>query len=469
MKTLEYNSKRLAKRIQALMKESSNVIVSPNTSKNVPKMQEIDEQEAYKQEVHKHPVLLTRQVIDFLKVRYDFRYNLLTEETEFRPSGQREIPFCRIDKRELNTFCLEAHKEGINCWDKDLQRYIYSTLVESYHPFRLYMNELPAWDGTDRLKPLAKRVSDTPIWIKSFHTWMLGLAAQWLGVNQTQANSVAPILISEEQGRHKSTFCRMLMPPQLARYYSDNLKLTAQGNPERLLAEMGLLNMDEFDKFGAQKMPLLKNLMQMSSLNICKAYQKNFRSLPRIASFIGTSNRTDLLCDPTGSRRFICIEAEHDIDCTGIEHSQIYAQLKEELLAGARHWFNKEEEHALQRHNSAYYHVNPIEDIVCNIYAPAMLDEPDCLSLSAAIIHQELKKRFPAVLRNCTPIQLAQILTATGISRQHTRLGNVYLVVSVSAILSCRPFFILIFLLCIKMKHYGFSRKSIWKNLETFP
>ena len=41
--------------------------------------------------------------------------------------------------------------------------------------------------------------------------------------------------------------------------------------------------------------------------------------------------------------------------------------------------------------------------------------------------------------------------------------------VSVSAILSCRPFFILIFLPCIKMNHYGFSRKSIWINLETFP
>ena len=157
MKTLEYNSKRLAKRIRVLMKESSNVIVSPNTSKEEPKMQEVHEQEAHKkevhkQEIHKQPVLLTQQVIDFLKVRYDFRYNLLTEETEFRPFGQREIPFCRIDKRELNSFCLEAHKEGINCWDKDLQRYIYSTQVESYHPFRLYMDELPAWDGTDRLK-----------------------------------------------------------------------------------------------------------------------------------------------------------------------------------------------------------------------------------------------------------------------------------------------------------------------------
>lgn len=40
--------------------------------------------------------------------------------------------------------------------------------------------------------------------------------------------------------------------------------------------------------------------------------------------------------------------------------------------------------------------------------------------------------------------------------------------VSVSAILSCRPFFILIFLPYIKMRHYGFSRKSIWKTWKHF-
>ena len=101
MKTLEYHSKRLAKKIRVLMKESSNVIVSTNTSKNVPKMQEIDEQEAYKQEVHKQPVLLTQQVIDFLKERYDFRYNLLTEETEFRPSGQQPVPGSTCTSHQL--------------------------------------------------------------------------------------------------------------------------------------------------------------------------------------------------------------------------------------------------------------------------------------------------------------------------------------------------------------------------------
>lgn len=96
MKTLEYNSKRLAKRIRVLMKESSNATVSANAPKEEPQMQEVHEQEKHEQEVHKPPVLLTQQVIDFLKARYDFRYNLLTEETEFRPYGQRNIPFCRI-------------------------------------------------------------------------------------------------------------------------------------------------------------------------------------------------------------------------------------------------------------------------------------------------------------------------------------------------------------------------------------
>ena len=88
----------------------------------------------------------------------------------------------------------------------------------------------------------------------------------------------------------------MLMPPQLARYYSDNLKLTAQGNPERLLAEMGLLNMDEFDKYGTQQMPLLKNLMQMANLNICKAIKRI--SATCRASLLSSVQATVLTCSP---------------------------------------------------------------------------------------------------------------------------------------------------------------------------
>lgn len=373
-------------------------------------------------------VRLTRQVLDFLTKRYDFRYNLLTEETEFRPAGQRDAAFLPIGKRNLNTFCIEAHAEGIPCWDKDLSRYIYSTYIADYHPFHLYMEELPEWDGIDRLTELALRVSDCPHWVQGFHTWMLGLAAQWSGLAGIHANSVAPILVSREQGRRKSTFCKSLMPMVLRRYYIDNLKLTSQGQAERFLAEMGLLNMDEFDKYAESRMPLLKNLMQMSDLNIRKAHQQSFRQLPRVASFIGTSNRSDLLTDPTGSRRFLCVEVKQMIDCDNMEHDQIYAQLKAELLAGRRDWFTKEEEQVLQAQNAAFYRVCPAEDVFHSYFRAAHPGEKS-LDLTAARIFQELQQQNSAAMRGVNPMRFGQVLLKAGVMRRHTEYGNVYQVV----------------------------------------
>lgn len=271
---------------------------------------------------------LTEQVNRFLQNSYLFRYNLLTDETEYRPANAADKTFVTIGKRELNTLCLEAHARGILCWDKDISRFLFSKHVPEYHPFLLYFEQLPVWDGIDRITRLAQRISSESYWINGFHTWMLGLTAQWTGQTGKHANSVAPLLVSIRQGCLKSTFCKSLMPDSLSRYYSDEVELTSRSNATRKMSEMGLLNLDEFDKYSPGKIPLLKNLMQMADLNLCKAYQKNFRNLPRIASFIGTSNRFDLLSDNTGSRRFLCVEVKDKIDCTCIEHKQIYAQLK---------------------------------------------------------------------------------------------------------------------------------------------
>lgn len=314
---------------------------------------------------------IDRRLEKFLLRSYDFRYNLLTDETEFRPLRQADALFQTIGQRELNSMCMDAHEAGIPCWDRDLNRYIYSTRVQPYHPFRLYMDELPRWDGEDRLTELAVRVSDNPVWINGFRIWMRAMAAQWMGLDGLHANSVAPMLISREQGRLKSTFCKMLLPGVLERYYTDSLNLTDQGQPERRLAETGLINLDEFDKYPAKKMPLLKNLMQMAALNLRKAHQKNFRLLPRIASFIGTSNRTDLLTDPTGSRRFICVEVTGKIDCTKPDHVQLYAQLKTELEEGMRYWFTVEEEKEIQQNNAKFYCQNPVEEVLRGCYRVA--------------------------------------------------------------------------------------------------
>lgn len=97
----------------------------------------------------------------YLFGKYDFRFDVLTEQTEFRPNGKGN--FRSVDQRVLNTLCMEARKQGINCWDKDVSRLLLSERIANYHPFAEYVAGLPEWDGEDRVAELAQRVSDCPL------------------------------------------------------------------------------------------------------------------------------------------------------------------------------------------------------------------------------------------------------------------------------------------------------------------
>ena len=179
-------------------------------------------------------------------------------------------------------------------------------------------------------------------------------------------------------------------------------------------------------------MPLLKNLMQASALNIRKAYKRSASALPCIASFIGTSNREDLLVDRTGSRHFLCVSLEHAIDCvTPVEHEQLYAQLKAELLSGKRSWFNKEEEQAIQQHNALFYKHIPEEEVfrLCFRFATQEDHPQEVLTLSATQLFERMKATHPSVMRGMTVYSLSRILPRLG-ERVHTAKGNVYRVVA---------------------------------------
>lgn len=58
-------------------------------------------------------------------------YNQLKDCTESRKRNTHD-DFIRIDQRGMNTLCLEAKKQGINCWDRDVSRFVYSFQIPSY-------------------------------------------------------------------------------------------------------------------------------------------------------------------------------------------------------------------------------------------------------------------------------------------------------------------------------------------------
>ena len=404
--------------------------------------------ESSKEEVKKaKSSSLIQEVTAFLTSRYRFRFNVLTEETEVTNIANNipdtHLRYAKVDERWMNTLSMEAIETGIDCWDRDIQRFVRSRRISEYHPFTAYFEQLPEWDGTDRVSALARRVSDNPVWVNGFHRWMLGLSAQWMqfrpdanNANRAnsinRANSVAPLLVSSRQGLGKSTFCRLLMPDALKAYYTESYDLSSPASAEAKLAACGLINLDEFDKLSASKMPLLKNLMQASALNIRKAYKRSASALPRIASFIGTSNREDLLVDRTGSRRFLCVSLEHAIDCvTPVEYEQLYAQLKAELLSGERSWFNKEEEQAIQQHNALFYKHIPEEEVfrLCFRFATQEDHPQEVLTLSATQLFERMKAAHPSVMRGMTAYSLSRILPRLG-ERVHTAKRNVYRVVA---------------------------------------
>ena len=381
---------------------------------------------------------LMQEVTAFLTSRYRFRFNVLTEETEVanivNNIPDTHLRYAKVDERWMNSLSMEAIETGIDCWDRDIQRFVRSRRISEYHPFTAYFEQLPEWDGTDRVSALACRVSDDPVWVNGFHRWMLGLSAQWMqfysdtnNTNSTnRANSVAPLLVSSCQGLGKSTFCRLLIPDALKAYYTESYDLGSPASAEAKLAACGLINLDEFDKLSASKMPLLKNLMQASALNIRKAYKRSASALPRIASFIGTSNREDLLVDRTGSRRFLCVSLEHAIDCvTPVEHEQLYAQLKAELLSGERSWFNKEEEQAIQQHNALFYKHIPEEEVfrLCFRFATQEDHPQEVLTLSATQLFERMKSAHPSIMRGMTAYSLSRILPQLG-ERVHTAKGE---------------------------------------------
>ena len=379
--------------------------ISIKTEKNVRKSSLLEDLEIY-----------------LLKV-YDFRFNVLTEQTEYRKKG--ESVFHLVDQRVLNTLCMKVRKQGINCWDKDVSRLLLSEQIPDFHPFTEYADSLPEWDGVERVSELARRVSDEALWVSGFHRWMLGMVAQWMQLEGQCANAVAPLLVSTEQGRCKSTFCSIILPEELQRFYIDKFDLTSVSGCEQKLSQFGLINMDEFDRYSVRSMANLKNLMQLKKLTFRKSHRSYYSQLPRIASFIGTSNQKELLTDTTGSRRFLCVEVKGKIDCSRPDYAQLYAQLKAELLAGERFWFTSEEEKEIQEHNRFFYRQSPEQEIFFRCFRLPKEGE-EAMLLSPTEIFCRLQKKYPAAFRGSNVVNMGRMLIGLGVERVRTRYGSAY-------------------------------------------
>jgi hypothetical protein len=375
----------------------------------------------------------TRRLVQFLKTRYVFRYNKVMGYTECRPNNTWSYDWGPCDEEMVNGMTLEARLENIDATFNEVRRYTQSSLIRKTDPVVDYfMKVYNVWDGkTDHIGMLARAVPcDFPEWEQWFRKWFLYMVAQWIGRVRDYGNSIVPLLISP-QGDGKSTFCRNLLPKELQWGFLDNLVVSEKRQTLQAMHNFLLINLDEFNQISPKLQEgFLKNVIQLPSVKIKRPYGRHVEDFRRMASFIATTNETNVLSDPTGNRRFICVRLTAPIDTDyKPNYDALYSQAYRLVVnRNEQYWFSPDEVQAVIAHNREFELVPPAVYYFKEYYE-AVEDERDGEWTTATAIYDRLRKIAGSGLKaNGVPRFGRYLKNMPGLRQKRLSMGMTYLV-----------------------------------------
>ena len=294
--------------------------------------------------------------------------------------------------------------------------------------------ELPKWDGKNHVAELFGRIpgltSEQLSWCS---IWLRSAVAHWLQMDTLHGNEVVPVLIGP-QGCGKSTFAYRLLPEHLRQYFLDQINFGNKFDAEMALTHNLYVNIDEFANMGPNQQGKLKQTLSKVKVNGRPIFGKAQADRPRYASFLATTNDEHPLCDPTGSRRFICIRipSGHHIDnASVIYYDQLYAQVVYELRdKKIPYWFSNEEVIRLQERNLAFFKTDDLETMLKTCFRVPRDDEK-ARWMNCSEVFDVLHEQYPMLLPSMgLKVKIGQTLRLMGCTNKHTMRGQAYLLVS---------------------------------------
>lgn len=271
-------------------------------------------------------------VESFLDEYYLFRRNVLSGKTEYftlsKNEDETEEPVEEepetggeeeessdstwkvLTPEAFNSIVRHAKRLGVGGKKsprQDIEEFVRSEEVPEFDPIREYLENLPEWDGKNHVAELFGRIpgltSEQLGWCA---TWLRSAVAHWLQMDMFHGNETTPVLIGK-QGCGKSTFAYRLLPDHLRQYFLDHINFANKFDSEMALTHNLFVNIDEFANMGPSQQGKLKQMLSKVKVNGRPIFGKSQDDRPRYASFLATTNDEHPLCDPTGSRRFVCL------------------------------------------------------------------------------------------------------------------------------------------------------------------
>ena len=297
--------------------------------------------------------------LTYLESQCRLRRNVLTGETLYAPTDMAEYKPLSVEAQ--NTLLLMANSQGVDLSEEQLQQYIHSTIIEQWNPAKSWMESLEPWDGNDYVEELAQRIiTSNPDWPHRFHKWMLQMVARWMGLTVAQNDVIVPVIVGQF-GYGKTSFCNLILPPSLRRYYTDQVRVRQMADVHELVTTHLLVALDEF-------------------------YQENTDQ---------TTGNLHPMTDAAGAAHLVCVEITHAIDTkTPIDYDQLYAQLAEELENGEDYSLTDEEREAMAVQNSPFQEADNLVKMVSMLYAAPPKGKKVKATYIDAIIDR-LMKEYP--------------------------------------------------------------------------
>ena len=387
-------------------------------------------------------------VESFLDEYYLFRRNILSGKTEYliiKKDDESELEEKDGDWKVLtnnafNSIVRHAKRLGIGenkSPRQDIDEFINSEEVPVYNPIKEYLESLPKWDGQNQVAELFGRIPGlTSEQLNWCSIWLRSAVAHWLQMDMLHGNEAVPILIGQ-QGCGKSTFAVRLLPEKLRQYFLDHINFGNKFDSEMALTHNLFVNIDELANMGASQQGKLKQTLSKVKVNGRPIFGKSQDDRLRFASFLATTNDEHPLCDPTGSRRYICLHipaGEYIDNSSVINYDQLYAQVMYELChQQTPYWFTNDEVARIQEFNQPFFKVDDLETMISYCFRmPAEEEEGRWMICSE--VFDVLHLQYPMLVGNLsTKIKIGQALKFMGCKSRHTRNGQAYQLLALSA------------------------------------
>ncbi|GAB5473914.1 MAG: VapE family protein [Maribacter sp.] len=247
------------------------------------------------------------EVLEYLFNKYNINYNEISHDFEISILNKQNWY-----DLNLNSLLIELEQVGIKISTRKLEILIRSELIPKYNPVEEYFESLEKWNGQDYIGKLASYVPtyDNQAFLYHFRKWLV--RAIKCALEPNYFNKQALIISHKGQSSGKSTWCRFICPPELAKYMAEDISNDKDARIQ--LCRNFLYNLDELAVLSKKDVNALKSFFSKTFINERLPYDRKNTTLPRICSFLGSTNMSSFLNDETGSVRWLCFELMDKID-----------------------------------------------------------------------------------------------------------------------------------------------------------